>query len=210
MSARARETILDAIDAARNLIAREALVVGRDPRRARTVIACLAVLAVAPYVVGLLSLRGAQRSLGETRTVWSITREVGAGESIGRSDLATREVPIRFLPPRPLTELPAALVASRDLVAGEVLTRDATSDGRPTTVAAPAGWRLVAVSPRAPLPPLAAGDRVDVIADARVLAEGAVVVSVIEGGAVVAVPPEQSALVATAAAVGTATLTVAG
>lgn len=210
MSARTRESILAAIGVARDLIRREALAVVRETPRARAVIAGLAALAVAPYVVGLLSLRSAERSLGETRAVWSVTRAVGSGESIGRLDVASRDVPIRFLPPRPLIELPDSLVASRDLVAGEVLTHDATSDGQPTRVAAPPGWRLVAVSPRAPLPPLTAGDRVDVIADARVLAEHALVVAVTEGGAVVAVPPEQSALVATAAAGGTATLTVAG
>lgn len=173
-------------------------------------VACLTLLAVAPYVTGLLSVQSARRSLGETRPVWSVVREVGSGQSIDRSDLVRRDVPLRYLPPRPLIDLPESLVATRTLVAGEILTRDATGDGRPTSVAAPVGWRLVALSPRAPLPPIAAGDRVDVVADARVLAEGALVVSVVDGGAVVAVPPEQSAVVATAAATGSATLTVAG
>jgi hypothetical protein len=210
VSARAREAIHEAIRATREVLRRQALAVGRDPRRARALVACLAMLAVAPYVTGLVSLQSARRSFGETHTVWSVTRDVDSGESIVRADLATRDIPLRYLPPRPLVELPESLVATRALTAGEVLTRDSTGDGRPTTVVAPVGWRLVAVSPRAPLPPLAAGDRVDVIADARVLAEGALVVSVVDGGAVVAVPPEQSALVATAAANGTATLTVAG
>jgi hypothetical protein len=61
---------------------------------------------------------------------------------------------------------------------------------------------------RAALPPLEAGARVDVIARAEILVTGAVVVSVGEGGrsAMIAVPAESAAVVATEAALGEATL----
>jgi hypothetical protein len=76
----------------------------------------------------------------------------------------------------------------------------------------PAGWRGVAMPRDVVAPQVGAGDTVDVVADGRLLAAGAVVVSAATDtdGPVVAVPAEVAPVVASAAQTGASGLVTTG
>ena len=96
----------------------------------------------------------------------------------------------------------------------ELLTTTNTGTSTSTQLQLPIGFRSVAIVPPAALPPMQVGDHVDIIANGVVLAADALVLSLIENtpgvisGVIVAVPAELSAAVASAAAIGDATLVV--
>ena len=76
----------------------------------------------------------------------------------------------------------------------------------------PAGWRGVAMPRDVVAPQVGAGDTVDVVADGRLLAAGAVVISAGSdtSGPVVAVPAEVAPVVASAAQTGASGLVTTG
>lgn len=86
---------------------------------------------------------------------------------------------------------------NRDAAAGEAI---------------PAGWRGVAMPRDVVAPQVGAGDTVDVVADGRLLAAGAVVISAGSdtSGPVVAVPAEVAPVVASAAQTGASGLVTTG
>ena len=90
---------------------------------------------------------------------------------------------------------------------GDGDNEDATPDG---TI--PAGWRGVAMPRDVVAPQVGAGDTVDVVADGRLLAAGAVVISAGSdtSGPVVAVPAEVAPVVASAAQTGASGLVTTG
>jgi hypothetical protein len=105
-------------------------------------------------------------------------------------------------------------VAQQSISIGELLTTTNTGMTASTQLQLPIGLRSVAIVPPAALPPMRVGDHVDIIANGVVLAADALVLSLMENttgeviGVIVAVPAELSAAVASAAAIGDATLVV--
>ncbi len=85
-------------------------------------------------------------------------------------------------------------------------------DGPVTAETIPAGWRGVAIPRDVVAPQVNAGDTVDVVADGRLLAAGAVVISggTDTAGPVVAVPAEVAPVVASAAQMGASGLVTTG
>jgi hypothetical protein len=106
------------------------------------------------------------------------------------------------------------LVAQQPISIGELLTTTNTGTSTSKQLQLPVGFRSVAVVPPAALPPMQVGDHVDIIANGVVLAADALVLSLMENttgevtGVIVAVQAELSAAVASAAAIGDATLVV--
>ncbi len=177
-----------------------------DPRRQRILtIACAAVAAFL-YLLATLNLQHARDALGAHSVVFVATHELRPGDTITAASLRNAHLPTVALAPTTLTESPLGKTVRQHVMPGEVLTSTNVHASNDTHV--PRGWRVVAISVRAALPPLEAGARVDVIARAEILVTGAVVVSVGEGGrsAMIAVPAESAAVVATEAALGEATL----
>lgn len=90
---------------------------------------------------------------------------------------------------------------------------DGAAPGKPTGAGTiPPGWRGVAMPRDVVAPQVGAGDTVDVVADGRVLAAGAVVISAATdaAGPVVAVPAEVAPAVASASQVGASGLVTTG
>jgi hypothetical protein len=87
-----------------------------------------------------------------------------------------------------------------------------TNQDAATGEAIPAGWRGVAMPRDVVAPQVGAGDTVDVVADGRLLAAGAVVISggTDTAGPVVAVPAEVAPAVASAAQMGASGLVTTG
>jgi hypothetical protein len=121
-----------------------------------------------------------------------------------------RSLPRSAVAPTALHNLQTGLVAQQSISIGELLTTTNTGTSTSKQLQLPIGFRSVAIVPPAALPPMQVGDHVDIIANGVVLAADALVLSLIENtpGVIVAVPAELSAAVASAAAIGDATLVV--
>jgi flagella basal body P-ring formation protein FlgA len=189
---------------------RQLLELQRDTRRQRIASAALATLAALAFLLVLLDLRATTDALGARATVYVAVGELRPGDTITAARVRAVEQPSSFLPPTALDTSPVGSTARQHIAPGEHLT--STNVHAQADDHVPAGWRVVAVTARAALPPLAAGAYVDVIARAEVLVSGAVVVSVHDDGrsAMVAVPASTAAVVATEAALGEATLAASG
>jgi hypothetical protein len=189
---------------------RQMLDVQRDTRRQRIVSVVLAVTAALAFLLVLNDLHRTNDALGRRTTAYVAVREVRPGDTITAAMVRGVEHPAAFLPPTALSESPAGSTARQHIAAGEHLTSTNVHSADHDHV--PAGWRIVAVTARSALPPLTAGAHVDVISRAQVLVTGAVVVSVHEDGrsAMVAVPADSAAIVATEAALGEATIAASG
>lgn len=177
-----------------------------NPRRQRILtIGCAAVAALV-YLHATLTLQHARDALGEHTVVFVATHELRPGDTITASSLRNAHLPTIALAPTTLTDSPVGLTVRQHVMPGEALTSTNVHTSNDTHV--PRGWRVVAITVRAALPPLEAGARVDVIARAEVLVTGAIVVSVGEASrsAMIAVPADMAAIVATEAALGEATL----
>lgn len=170
---------------------------------------------------------GAER----TRAGWGATEAVvvveharQAGDELRPGDVTIAERPRAMVPSGALDALPSGAVLRADVVAGEVLVADRLAPAGLTGVAAmlPPGTRAVAIPAEAGLrPPLAPGDRVDVLvalpAEAAgegppgfAVATGALVVAVDDAGATVAVPRDAAPRVAVALGQGAVTLALVG
>ena len=189
---------------------RQLLELQRDTRRQRIASVVLATLAALAFLLVLLDLRATSDALGTRTTAYVAVGELRPGDTITAARVRAVEQPSSFLPPTALDTSPVGKTARQHVAAGEHLTSTNVHEQADDHV--PAGWRVVAVTARAALPPLAAGAHVDVIARAEVLVSGAVVVSVHDDGrsAMVAVPARAAAVVATEAALGEATLAASG
>jgi len=162
----------------------------------------------------------ARRTYGEQRTAVVATRSLPAGHRLAPGDVAVRPWPVGLLPPGALDDVAAAdgRVVAAPMLEGEVVVGERLAPGGLSAVAAlvPEGRRGVTVPASAELPPLAVGDRVDLVAafggldpgsPAVVVARGAPVVAVDERGATVAVTTEE--LPATALALSAQAVIVA-
>jgi Flp pilus assembly protein CpaB len=125
------------------------------------------------------------------------------------------EWPEAVVPAGALVDSPVGQVATATLVPGEaVVAARVAPDGvrGPAALLAP-GHRAVAVPTAPGTPPLAVGDRIDVVSvdgDPSVVATDAVVVDVGDHAVTVGVPPGDAPAAAAAAASGAVALTLIG
>jgi Flp pilus assembly protein CpaB len=159
----------------------------------------------------------ARRRWGETRSTLVATRPIAVGDVIGPANAVVRQLPVALLPAGALDTLPdpadpaASVVAAAPLAAGEIVTHARLGRGgrSPTAALLGDGHRGVAVAVPGGLP-LQAGDGVDVVGAAGVVARRARVVRVSDGTAVLDVAEADAPAVARAAADGDAVVVLDG
>lgn len=186
----------------------------RNNRRRQQVITGLVCCSSLTFFVTISRMQSATRSLGATVVVLVASRNIEPGDAITSQLFITRTFVRSAVAPTALHEVQNGLVAQQHISVGELLTSTNIGASTSTQIQLPVGFRSVAIVPPAALPPMHVGDHVDIIANGVVLAADALVLSLIENtpgvisGVIVAVPAELAAAVASAAAIGDATLVV--
>ena len=186
----------------------------RNNRRQHQVIAGLVCCAALTFFITLSRMQSATASLGSTTPVLIASSNIEPGDIITTQLFSLRTLPRSAVTPTALHDLQTGLVAQQSISIGELLTTTNTGTSTSKQLQLPVGFRSVAIVPPAALPPMQVGDHVDIIANGIVLAADALVLSLMENtnsevvGVIVAVPAELSAAVASAAAIGDATLVV--
>ena len=198
----------------REISAANYLALCRNNRRRQQVIAGLVCFAALTFFITLSRMQSATDSLGLTTPVLIATSSIKPGDIITTQLFSLRTLPRSAVTPTALHDLQLGLVAQQPISIGELLTTTNTGTSTSKQLQLPVGFRSVAIVPPAALPPMQVGDHVDIIANGIVLAADALVLSLMENtnsevdGVIVAVPAELSAAVASAAAIGDATLVV--
>ena len=186
----------------------------RNNRRRQQVIAGLVCCAALTFFVTMSRMQSATSSLGETTSVLIATSDIKPGDLITPQLFNRHTLPRSAVAPTALHDVQIGLVAQQSISIGELLTTTNTGTSTSKQLQLPVGFRSVAIMPPAALPPIQVGDHVDIIANGVVLAADALVLSLMENttgvitGVIAAVPAELSAAVASAAAIGNATLVV--
>ena len=182
----------------------------RNNRRRQQAIAGLVCFAALMFFITLSRMQSATDSLGLTTPVLIASSNIEPGDIITTQLFILRTLPRSAVTPTALHNLQTGLVAQQSISIGELLTTTNTGTSTSKQLQLPVGFRSVAIVPPAALPPMQVGDHVDIIANGLVLAADALVLSLIEDtiGVIVAVPAELSAAVASAAAIGDATMVV--
>ena len=182
----------------------------RNNRRRQQAIAGLVCFAALMFFITLSRMQSATDSLGLTTPVLIATSSIKPGDIITTQLFSLRTLPRSAVTPTALHDLQTGLVAQQSISIGELLTTTNTGTSTSKQLRLPVGFRSVAIVPPAALPPMQIGDHVDIIANGIVLAADALVLGLIEDtiGVIVAVPADLSAAVASAAAIGDATLVV--
>lgn len=171
-------------------------------------IALLASVCAITFGTSLVRMNRAEDRLGVRVVVYTATRPIAPGETIDSAIIASVLVPQVGLAPSTLTVPPTSLVARQHIATGDLLN---TTNVRITSsFHVPRGWRLVMVVPAVAMPNLAPGSVVDIVADAEVVAAGALVEEIIDEGrqVLVAVPADFAPLVATLTVTGEVSLVV--
>ena len=182
----------------------------RNNRRRQQAIAGLVCFAALMFFITLSRMQSATDSLGLTTPVLIASSNIEPGDIITTQLFILRTLPRSAVTPTALHNLQTGLVAQQSISIGELLTTTNTGTSTSKQLQLPIGFRSVAIVPPAALPPMQVGDHVDIIANGVVLAADALVLSLIENtpGVIVAVPVDLSAAVASAAAIGDATMVV--
>jgi len=182
----------------------------RNNRRRQQAIAGLACCAALTFFITLSRMQSATASLGLTTSVLIASSNIEPGDIITTQLFILRTLPRSAVTPTALHDLQTGLVAQQSISIGELLTTTNTGTSATQQLQLPTGFRSVAIVPPAALPPMQVGDHVDIIANGVVLAADALVLGLIEDtiGVIVAVQADLSAAVASAAAIGDATLVV--
>lgn len=181
--------------------------------------ACSGVAALV-FFVNILQLQSQKQQLAAHFTVFVATSDIASGELVTTAVIHPIRVPVSLVAASVIVDLPSMAYAQQDIGVGEVITSVNVADRQANISAIPVGWRTVAITSATALPPMSAGDHVDVIANGMVLVANAVVVSTngelfpsnsaaLITQVVIGVPADAAPSVATAAAFGDATLVVA-
>jgi len=198
----------------REISAANYLALCRNNRRRQQAIAGLVCCAALTFFVTMSRMQSATSSLGETTSVLIATSGIKPGDLITPQLFNRHTLPRSAVAPTALHDVQIGLVAQQSISIGELLTTTNTGTSTSKQLQLPVGFRSVAIMPPAALPPIQVGDHVDIIANGVVLAADALVLSLMENttgvitGVIAAVPAELSAAVASAAAIGDATLVV--
>ena len=206
--------ITPVITRVREIGAANYLALCRNNRRRQQAIAGLACCAALTFFITLSRMQSATASLGSTTPVLIALSNIEPGDIITTQLFSMRTLPRSAVTATALHDLQTGLVAQQSISIGELLTTTNTGTSNSKQLQLPVGFRSVAIVPPAALPPMQVGDHVDIIANGIVLAADALVLSLMENtnsevvGVIVAVPAELSAAVASAAAIGDATLVV--
>lgn len=183
-------------------------------------IALCAGVAAVVFFVNIVQLQSQRQQLAARFTVFVASSDIAPGERVTAAVVRPLLVPASLVTSTVILDLPGIAYAQQNIGIGEVITSINVADQPVNISVVPAGWRTIAITSPIALPPMSAGDHVDVIANGVVLVANAVVVSTTGGlsssdgmafitQVVIAVPADAAPSVATAAALGDATLVVA-
>lgn len=178
--------------------------------------AIAALVLVVTTVRTLWAADAARAAWSSTVSVIVATRDLRVGTVLAPRDLQVVGLPDAIVPAGAATGEPEALLGStvtRPILAGEAVatSRLGTAGLGPTAALLPAGWRAVGVPRSVASPPLAPGDRVEIVtvaggpgttAATRVVSTGAEVLVVDDDTITVAVPANEVTAVVGAAAQG--------
>lgn len=192
----------------------------RDHRLRRRAIALCAGVAAVVFFVNVIQLQSQKQKLAANISVLVATRDIASGDPVTNSAVQQLLVPAALVAATVITDLPITAYAQQSIGIGELITTINVADEPSSLSIVPAGWRTIAITSSTALPPMSAGDHVDVIANGLVLVANAVVVStsgelsppssmVFITHVVIGVPADSAPSVATAAELGDATLVVA-
>jgi hypothetical protein len=172
------------------------------------------------FFVNIVQLQSQRQQLAANFTVLVATSDIASGQRVTTAEVRPLLVPASLVSASVIVDLPGTAYAQQNIGVGEVITSINVTDQAANISVVPAGWRTIAITSPTALPPMSAGDHVDVIANGVVLVTNAVVVATTgELSApnnmtyithvVIGVPADAAPSVATAAALGDATLVVA-
>lgn len=185
-----------------HVAARARLVLARRPWLYWALVIVSAAVVASTVHSQLAAVDQARSEWGATRTVVVASRSLEPGD---RVDVERIEVPVAFVPPAALDELPVDASLRQRVGAGEILTEVDVSTRPGPAARAPVGTVVVAISdPLARHVPL--GSAVQIAADGLLLAERATVTDAIDDVVFVAVAPAVAAAVAAAAHQGLTTV----
>lgn len=191
-------------------VAQQYLLVCGQQKRRRHVITALVAVAVLTYVVASFNTYNQQRQLGEITSVFIASQNLEPGDVINRATFTTRRMPRMFVAPSALRAITDGMVVQQRVAVGDVLSFTNVGASNALTDRLPQDFRAVAIVLRTVLPNMQPGNTVDVIANGVLLAADGLVLYVLpeSNTVVVAVPSAVSPAVASAAAIGDATLVV--
>jgi Flp pilus assembly protein CpaB len=151
------------------------------------------------------------RSLGGLVRVPVAARPLAMGAVVGGDDVSWRRLPAGVLPEGLVERSPVGRTVVVPVVGGEVLLASKFAPAGLSGVAAllPAGARALAVPVVAGNPSVQRGDRVDLLAEAQVIAADAVVLDVSDEVVTIAVVADEAPHVAQALSTGVVTLSLA-
>jgi len=203
---------------------RPGLALRRDPRLWWALVLTLAVAAGGLASAIVSAAESTRRAWGTERMVLVARHDLHAGDEVGPGDVELLARPDAVVAATALDALPPNAVLRADVVAGEVLVKQrlAPTGLRGPAARLPAGTRAVAIPiDRGTTPPLAPGDRVDILVvlpreaagegpPGFALASGVLVVAVDDAAATVAVARELAPRVAVALGEGAVLLALVG
>lgn len=191
----------------------------RNHDQQRRVIALCTGVAAVVFFTNIIQLQSQKQQLATHFTVFVATSNIEPGELVTTAVVRPLLVPASLATTTVIVNLPATAYAQQNIGIGELITSVNVAELPVNISVVPAGWRTIAITSPIALPPMSTGNHVDVIANGVVLATNAVVVSTTgepppPNGmtfitqVIIAVPAEAAPRVATAAALGDATLVV--
>jgi hypothetical protein len=183
-----------------SLPARLRLVLARSPWLYWAVVATLAMCAGLLVLRAADSVASARDRWGQSQRVLVATRDVRPGDPLAAA-AQIRPVPAPMVPLGALTEVDDGAVARQHIAAGEVIVAHDESPTATPQSLIPHGWLAAAIAE--PIPSGArVGDRVTVATGGVVVADDGVVVGVVGGALLVAVPADAAPQLANAASTG--------
>ncbi len=202
------------------LLAARYLRLCRNHGQQRRVIAICTGVAAMVFFVNIVQLQSQKQQLAANFTVLVATSDIASGQRVTTAEVRPLLVPASLVSASVIVDLPGTAYAQQNIGVGEVITSINVTDQAVNISVVPAGWRTIAITSPTALPPMSAGDHVDVIANGVVLVTNAVVVAAAgelsppnnmtyTTHVVIGVPADAAPSVATAAALGDATLVVA-
>jgi hypothetical protein len=199
-----------AIRKARVWVAQQYLLLCRHQKLRRRTITALVAISVLAYVVASFNTYNRQRQLGEITSVFVASQNLEPGDVIDGATFSIRRIPRTFVAPSALRAITDDMVVQQRVAAGDVLSFTNVGASSTPTDRLPQDFRAVAIALRTVLPNMQPGNTVDVIANGVLLAADGLVLYVLpeSNTVVVAVPSAVSPAVASAAAIGDATLVV--
>lgn len=197
----AKKQLLQALDSFTTFLLRE--------RRAQLIVVAFVSVASGALAYSINSSATSAREKWTSRVTVLITAsDIARGDVLTSSNTRAVQLPVATIAQDALTALPRGARARLSVAPNTPLTHSLIDDEE-STLSIPDGWRGVALPADANAPMVTVGDRVDVIAQNKVISQNALVVELSDSrGITIAVPATDAPTVASAAQSGFVSLVV--